>query len=146
MPQIPYIDRECEKSMTNTPKAKPLQPSRLISLDLFRGITIALMIVINQASVAPEVYPWLAHADWHGCTLADLVFPWFLWIMGMAMAFSLEKYQGNLAGLNTPIHRKILRRTLMLFLLGLVLNGYWSYDFPLYVSGGCCNALVFVTA
>jgi predicted acyltransferase len=66
---------------------------RLTSLDIFRGITIAGMILVNMASIAePEVYAPLIHASWNGCTLADLVFPFFLFIVGVAMAFSLSKY------------------------------------------------------
>src|SRR5919202_5668373 len=72
-----------------------LKPSkRLTSLDVFRGITIAGMILVNMAGVADEdkVYPPLLHADWNGWTPTDLVFPFFLFIVGVAMAFSLAKY------------------------------------------------------
>jgi predicted acyltransferase len=66
---------------------------RLTSLDVFRGITIAGMILVNMASIAePDVYAPLLHASWNGCTFADLVFPFFLFIVGVAMAFSLSKY------------------------------------------------------
>lgn len=66
---------------------------RLTSLDVFRGITVAGMILVNMASIAePDVYAPLLHASWNGCTLADLVFPFFLFIVGVAMAFSLSKY------------------------------------------------------
>jgi predicted acyltransferase len=67
-------------------------PGRLISLDVFRGIAIAGMILVNMAGVADQVYPPLLHADWNGCTPTDLVFPFFLFIVGVAMAFSLAKY------------------------------------------------------
>ncbi len=99
---------------------------RLTSLDVFRGIAIAGMILVNMASIAePNVYPALLHADWHGCTLADLVFPFFLFIVGVAMAFSLSKYTDN----NKPkasLYWRILRRTAILFALGLLLNGFWN--------------------
>ena len=66
---------------------------RLTSLDVFRGITVAGMILVNMASIAePDVYAPLLHASWNGCTFADLVFPFFLFIVGVAMAFSLSKY------------------------------------------------------
>jgi predicted acyltransferase len=66
---------------------------RLTSLDVFRGITVAGMILVNMASIAePDVYAPLVHASWNGCTFADLVFPFFLFIVGVAMAFSLSKY------------------------------------------------------
>lgn len=99
---------------------------RLTSLDVFRGIAIAGMILVNMAGIAePNVYPPLLHADWYGCTPTDLVFPFFLFIVGVAMAFSLSKYTDN----NKPkgsIYLRILRRAVILFALGLLLNGFWN--------------------
>ncbi|MFB2739577.1 acyltransferase family protein [Umezakia ovalisporum] len=92
---------------------------RLSSLDVFRGITIAAMILVNMAGVAGDVYPPLAHADWHGCTPTDLVFPYFLFIVGVAMSFSLSKY-------TEKAYWRILPRAVMLFCLGLLLNGFWN--------------------
>ncbi|HEY9726682.1 MAG TPA: DUF5009 domain-containing protein [Chroococcales cyanobacterium] len=100
---------------------------RLISLDVFRGIAITGMILVNMAGVAEQAYPSLVHADWNGCTLADLVFPFFLFIVGVAIAFSFSKYiEGNKP---TPaVYWRIVRRSLILFALGLLLNGFWNYD------------------
>ncbi|MBD2440279.1 acyltransferase family protein [Nostoc sp. FACHB-110] len=98
---------------------------RLTSLDVFRGITIAGMILVNMAGVADDVYPPLAHADWHGCTPTDLVFPFFLFIVGVAMTFSLSKYTAD----NKPtsaVYGRIFRRAAILFVLGLLLNGFWN--------------------
>ncbi|MEA5564591.1 MULTISPECIES: acyltransferase family protein [unclassified Anabaena] len=98
---------------------------RLTSLDVFRGITIAGMILVNMAGVADNIYPPLTHADWHGCTPTDLVFPFFLFIVGVAMTFSLSKYTQD----NKPtsaVYWRIFRRAAMLFILGLVLNGFWN--------------------
>ncbi|GAX37241.1 acyltransferase family protein [Nodularia sp. NIES-3585] len=92
---------------------------RLSSLDVFRGITIAAMILVNMAGVAGDVYPPLAHADWHGCTPTDLVFPFFLFIVGVAMTFSLSKY-------TEKVYSRIFRRAAILFALGLLLNGFWN--------------------
>ncbi len=104
------------------------QPAkRLISLDVFRGIAIAGMILVNMAGLAEQVYPPLLHADWNGCTPADLVFPFFLFIVGVAIAFSLSKYTKE----NKPtpkVYWRIVRRSLILFALGLFLNGFWNYD------------------
>lgn len=103
------------------------QSLRLTSLDVFRGIAISGMILVNMAGVADQVYPPLLHADWNGCTLADLVFPFFLFIIGVAIAFSLSKYtEGNQAGWS--IYGRIVRRSAILFALGLLLNGFWNYD------------------
>ena len=104
------------------------QPAkRLISLDVFRGIAIAGMILVNMAGLAEQVYPPLLHADWNSCTPADLVFPFFLFIVGVAIAFSLSKYTEE----NKPtpkVYWRIVRRSLILFALGLFLNGFWNYD------------------
>ncbi|MEH2256807.1 acyltransferase family protein [Nostoc sp.] len=98
---------------------------RLTSLDVFRGITIAGMIFVNMAGVADDVYPPLTHADWHGCTPTDLVFPFFLFIIGVAMTFSLSKYtEGNKP--TSAVYWRILRRAAILFALGLLLNGFWN--------------------
>ncbi|WP_341529047.1 acyltransferase family protein [Nostoc sp. UHCC 0302] len=98
---------------------------RLTSLDVFRGITIAGMILVNMAGVADDVYPPLAHADWNGCTPTDLVFPFFLFIIGVAMTFSLSKYtEANKP--TSAVYWRIFRRAAILFALGLLLNGFWN--------------------
>ncbi|PLZ98774.1 DUF5009 domain-containing protein [Fischerella thermalis CCMEE 5268] len=108
---------------------------RLTSLDVFRGITIAGMILVNTASIAePNVYPPLLHAEWHGCTPTDLVFPFFLFIVGVAMSFSFSKYTDvKLYGENEKVflsppspYWRIIRRAAILFALGLLLNGFWN--------------------
>ncbi len=105
---------------------------RLTSLDVFRGIAIASMILVNNPGSWDYVYPPLLHAKWHGYTPTDLVFPSFLYIMGVAMAFSLGKYakDNREPEQNLPprIYLRILRRCALLFLLGLLLNGYPNYD------------------
>lgn len=106
-------------------------PKRLICLDVFRGITIAGMILVNMAGVADQAYPLLLHADWNGYTPTDLIFPFFLFIVGVAMAFSLSKYTDspNFSPLTKgSIYWRIIRRSLLLFGLGLFLNGFWNYD------------------
>ena len=63
---------------------------RLHALDVFRGVTIAAMILVSTPGSWESVYPWLEHAPWHGCTLADLVFPFLLFAMGAAVPFALS--------------------------------------------------------
>ena len=65
---------------------------RLVSLDIFRGITIASMIMVNQPGNSNFKYDQMRHAQWHGCTLTDLIFPFFLIIMGIACWFSFQNY------------------------------------------------------
>jgi predicted acyltransferase len=106
---------------------------RLVSLDVFRGITIAAMILVNMAGVSEQVYPFLLHADWNGCTPTDLIFPFFLFIIGVAMSFSLSKHTDiSNSILNKGswgvLSWRIIRRSTLLFALGLLLNGFWNYD------------------
>ncbi len=98
---------------------------RLISLDIFRGLTIAFMIIVNTPGSWQYVYAPLRHAKWHGCTPTDLVFPFFLFIVGVSMWFSLKKY-GN--ELNGSSFLRIARRTASIFALGLFLNIFPSFD------------------
>ncbi len=101
---------------------------RILSLDVFRGFTIVLMILVN--SQGDSSYPILVHASWNGCTPADLVFPFFLFIVGITIVISLQKYL-----LDTEISRKILyysivKRALILFLFGVLLNAFpHHFDF-----------------
>lgn len=98
------------------------QPTqRFLSLDVFRGLTVAGMILVNNPGSWAYVYSPLEHAHWHGCTPTDLVFPFFLFAVGNAMSFSLKKYEGQ--GHNVAL-RKILKRTLLIFLIGLLLNWF----------------------
>jgi predicted acyltransferase len=93
--------------------------ARLISLDIFRGMTIAFMIVVNTPGSWKFVYPPLRHAEWHGCTPTDLVFPFFLFIVGVSIWYSMLKYGHEL---NTGSVLRILRRVVTIFLLGLLLT------------------------
>jgi predicted acyltransferase len=103
-------------SAVATPKS-----ARLLSLDVFRGITILGMILVNNAGSRGRQFGPLVHAEWHGWTLTDLIFPFFLFIMGTAMAFSLKRYRTG-ARVDAALYRKILQRTVVLLLLGLMLN------------------------
>ena len=109
------------------------QQDRLIALDTFRGATIALMILVNNPGTWAHVYAPLRHAQWHGCTLTDLVFPFFLFIVGVAMRFSFEKYEMCKYG---PLFWKIINRTITIFVFGLLLNAFpfirqdWDWSTP----------------
>jgi predicted acyltransferase len=101
---------------------------RLTSLDVFRGMTMATMILVNMASLG-DTYPWVDHAAWHGWTIADFVFPFFLYIIGVSMAFSLAKYTSRNAAITKQVYLQIIRRSLILFGLGLILNNLlWNYN------------------
>ena len=91
---------------------------RLLSLDVLRGLTIALMCVVNNPGSWKHVFAPLRHAPWTGCTLTDMVFPTFVFCMGCAMAFSFRKYASD----STGAYRKVLKRGVLIFLVGLALN------------------------
>ncbi len=99
---------------------------RIISVDIFRGLTIALMILVNTPGTWEYVYPPLLHADWHGYTPTDLVFPFFLFIVGTSIVFA---YNNKIA--NAATYRKISVRTLKLIGLGLFL-GAFTITFPFF--------------
>jgi predicted acyltransferase len=100
---------------------------RLLSLDFFRGLTIAGMILVNNPGSWAHVYPPLLHAEWHGWTPTDLIFPFFLFIVGVSITLSLASRK---AARQTPgdLYLKIARRSLILFALGIFLNGFPFYD------------------
>jgi predicted acyltransferase len=99
------------------------KPERMVSLDVFRGITIAGMILVNNPGSWSYVYPPLAHAEWHGWTPTDLIFPFFLFIVGVAITLSLD---GRIARGESQrkILLRVLRRSIILFALGLFLSGF----------------------
>jgi predicted acyltransferase len=100
---------------------------RLLSLDVFRGLTIAAMLLVNNPGSWSHVYPPLEHAAWNGWTPTDLVFPFFLFIVGITTTLSLG---GLLAeGVRSRIlFRKVLIRAVLIFALGLLLQGFPAYD------------------
>ena len=129
------------------------ESSRLLSLDVFRGITIALMIVVNSPG-DHKTYAWLEHSVWDGCTFADLVFPFFVFILGVSSVFTLSKLRKQGLGLN-PLLRKIVKRSVFLFGIGLLLNAI-----SLHMDWGtlrllgvlqrialcyCCSAILYLT-
>jgi predicted acyltransferase len=107
---------------------------RFYSLDVFRGATVALMILVNNPGSWGHIYTPLEHATWHGCTPTDLVFPFFLFAVGNAMAFVMPRLE--VAG-NKVFIKKIIKRTLLIFAIGIFLN--WS---P-FVKWDANNHLVF---
>jgi predicted acyltransferase len=98
--------------------------NRFLAIDVMRGLTLALMIVVNLQIGEGKSYAQLLHAQWDGLTLTDLVFPTFMFVVGTSLSFTLEKYQrlGDAAFL-----RKVLTRTALIFLCGYLL--YW---FPFF--------------
>ena len=100
---------------------------RLISLDAFRGITIAGMILVNNPGSWTYVYPQLRHSNWHGVTFTDLIFPFFLFIVGVAMTLSMPK-RLEAGASKRSMMLLVTRRTLIIFALGMFLSGFPYFD------------------
>ena len=109
------------------------QQSRYLALDVFRGMTICFMIIVNSPGSWDIAYGPLLHAPWHGFTPTDLVFPSFLFAVGNAMAFVMHKFENQP---NSVFWRKTLKRTFLIFLFG-----YLMYWFPFFreAEGGGLN-------
>ena len=103
--------------MDKDPKHKA-KPRRLLSLDILRGITIAGMILVNNPGSWGDAYMPLRHAEWNGLTPTDLVFPFFMFIMGVSTYMSLRKYEFKFTWASFA---KIIRRTVVIFAIGLAL-------------------------
>jgi predicted acyltransferase len=96
---------------------------RLVSLDVFRGLTVAAMVVVNNPGTWSRIYWPLEHAEWDGWTPTDLVFPFFLFIVGVSITLSLARRVEDGGG-QRDLLNGIIRRTLVLFALGLILAGF----------------------
>lgn len=104
-----------------------VEENRLVSLDVFRGMTIAGMVLVNNPGTWSHIYDPLEHASWHGLTPTDWIFPFFLFIVGVAISFALSKYTGGDASDNerasgSGVYRKIISRSLLIFALGLAMS------------------------
>ena len=110
-----------------TPSVPPISPApgRLLSLDIARGLTMAFMVVVNNNGAAP--YPPFKHSSWNGWTLTDLVFPSFLFFVGTSVVLSLGK-RLDMGASRRKILLGVLRRTVLLIVFGLVVNGFPRFD------------------
>lgn len=102
---------------------------RLLALDVFRGITVAGMLLVNNPGSWSAIYPPLAHAPWHGWTPTDLIFPFFLFIVGITTALSINTRHREGAPTSYLV-RRVIRRGMIIIGLGLLLN-----SFPFYMWG-----------
>ncbi|XP_015570418.1 heparan-alpha-glucosaminide N-acetyltransferase isoform X2 [Ricinus communis] len=98
---------------------KPLRTARLASLDIFRGLTVALMILVDDAG---GEWPVIGHAPWNGCNLADFVMPFFLFIVGVAIPLSLKRFISRGQAV-----KRVIFRTLKLLFWGILLQGGFSH-------------------
>lgn len=101
--------------------------SRILSLDVFRGITVASMILVNNPGSWGHIYSPLEHAPWNGCTPTDLIFPFFIFIVGISIVFALTKRKQEVA--HSALIIKVLKRAVILYLLGLLLALFPNFEF-----------------
>ncbi len=104
-----------------------IKKERLLSLDVFRGMTIAAMVLVNNPGTWSEIYSPLKHAEWHGITPTDYIFPFFLFIVGVAISLALGKRIES--RITKDVYLKILRRSAVIFLLGLFLAAFPFFEF-----------------
>ena len=102
--------------------------NRIESVDILRGLTIVAMIMVNNPGSWSHVYPPLLHAEWHGLTPTDLIFPFFLFIVGISISFAYKNKPNS-----RSTYQKIIIRTIKLIGLGLFL-GWFLPCFPFYKS------------
>jgi len=105
-----------------------MNKQRILSVDIFRGLTIAFMILVNTPGTWSHVYPPLEHAAWHGITPTDLIFPFFLFIVGASIVLA---YENKRRYVKHSLYRKIFIRSFKIILIGLILAGF-RYDFPFF--------------
>jgi predicted acyltransferase len=117
--QLGTVERRPPRAVAGPKRSR----ERLLSLDVFRGITVAGMLLVNDPGTWSAIYPPLEHAEWNGWTPTDLVFPFFLFIVGITTHLSLSARRARGAD-ESDIRRQILRRGAMIFLLGFLLNGF----------------------
>ena len=128
--------------MANIPSSKG---SRLVSLDAFRGFTIAAMIMVNYPGTWHHVYAPLLHEYWHGITPTDLIYPFFIFIVGISIVLAYKKRKE--AGLpKKELYKKIVIRSIKIFAVGIFLNLFPSFDFETLRVAGVLQRIAIVFA
>ena len=115
-------EKRGEAAPAAAPPAKPRR-ERLLALDVFRGLTVAGMLLVNDPGTWGSIYPPLEHAAWNGWTPTDLIFPFFLFIAGVTTHLSLQARRAR-GDDEAAIRRQIIRRGCLIFLLGFLVNGF----------------------
>lgn len=124
---LPVAERLQEKSASATSLENPGPRGRLVSLDVYRGLTIAGMVLVTDPGTYSAVYPQLLHAAWMGATATDMIFPSFLFIAGVAVKLSFRSRIARGED-RRRLAWHVLRRSVIVFLLGLAVNGFPDYN------------------
>ncbi|HYH86542.1 MAG TPA: heparan-alpha-glucosaminide N-acetyltransferase domain-containing protein [Pyrinomonadaceae bacterium] len=114
--------------------------ARMLSLDVFRGMTVAGMILVNNPGSWGAIYSPLGHAAWHGWTPTDLIFPFFLFIVGVSITLALSR-RVEAGGSKRDLYLKITRRTLLIIALGLILAGFPYFNLSTIRFTGVLNRI-----
>jgi predicted acyltransferase len=126
-PAIATAETIATPAPTPVAVAEAARPARMVSLDVFRGATIAAMILVNDPGSWSHIYPPLEHAEWNGWTPTDLIFPFFLFIVGVSLTLSFAaRLARGLSRRTLVIH--VVRRSALIFAIGLFLNGFPDFD------------------
>ena len=105
----------------------PVKGPRLLSLDFFRGLTVACMILVNNPGSWAHIYGPLEHSEWNGCTPTDLVFPFFLFMVGVSVVYAMESKKAD-PSKHAGLLLSVLRRTVLIILLGMCLSLISKFD------------------
>lgn len=126
-----------------------LASNRLVSLDAFRGFTIASMLLVNNPGDWGALYPQLAHAEWHGWTFTDWIFPFFLFISGVSMVLAMHAKHGDAKrsdGVNRALLLTLWRRAATIFAIGFALSLTPAFDFSTVRIPGVLQRIALCTA
>ncbi|HLE56070.1 MAG TPA: heparan-alpha-glucosaminide N-acetyltransferase domain-containing protein, partial [Rhodothermia bacterium] len=122
-----YQPAESVAHVTSTADSQPPKRERLTSLDVFRGLTIAGMLLVNNPGTWSAIYPPLEHAPWHGWTPTDVIFPFFLFIVGITTHISIGARRSR-GDDDAALVKQILRRGGLIFLLGFLMSLFPFYQ------------------
>src|ERR1044071_6332839 len=115
--------RATKKTDEGAPSLTSQATARMLSLDAFRGMTVAGMVLVNNPGTWAAIYSPLEHAKWHGWTPTDLVFPFFLFIVGVSITLALGR-RAEAGGSKRDLYLKILKRSVVIYALGVFLAGF----------------------
>ena len=124
-----YTPPQAPPEPVSVPRPTPPKPprERLLSLDVFRGLTVAGMLLVNNPGTWSAIYPPLEHAEWNGWTPTDLIFPFFLFIVGITTHLSLQARRAR-GDSDSMLVRNIIRRGLIIYLLGFLMAAFPFYQ------------------